>query len=488
MWFLLKASKFAEFGRFLWVDYQITEICECTCDDEVREVLRTLPKTLGETFDRAMKRIMKRGSAKTASHIFQWAAATKRALTLDELREALSYEPGTPYSIAGKRPNGLERITAWCENLVQLDEELQIVQFAHRCVLQHFLKQPSEPSLQGFYINLDEVDHFVGEICITYLNSNDFNTDLIRNPAALPNQLPDYLIEEIAKRKGVMTRMMKIAQRPKARGQKHSIKNERSMVIIKNRLEDPVATLQLGHPFLGYASEYWLYHTCNFKEGKSITWNLWKQMIIGSHGLARTPWSPTEFHDRAPVLHDWMSKHEQCAIFRHVISIARMSSFELTELICRFAALGRLNYINILINLANNNEGFSAGLLYAAGGGHLDVVQRLLDSKADVNAAAEYGGWTALQAAAEGGHLDVVQRLLDAKADVNAPAEYGGWTALQAAAEGGHLDVVQRLLDAKADVNAPAAAGYRGRTALQAAAERGHLDIIALLKSFGASN
>jgi DNA-binding transcriptional regulator GbsR (MarR family) len=99
---------------------------------------------LRETFDRAMKRIVKRGSAKTASRIFQWAAVTKRALTLDELREALSYEPGKPYSIVGKRPNGLERITAWCENLVQLDEELQIIQFAHRSVLQHFLEQPSE--------------------------------------------------------------------------------------------------------------------------------------------------------------------------------------------------------------------------------------------------------------------------------------------------------------------------------------------------------
>ena len=78
-----------------------------------------------------------------------------------------------------------------------------------------------------------------------------------------------------------------------------------------------------------------------------------------------------------------------------------------------------------------------------------------------------------------------MQRLLDAKADVNAAAAagYSGRTALQAAAEGGHLEVVQRLLDAKADVNA-AAAGNGGRTALQAAAEGGHLEITALLKSF----
>ena len=40
-----------------------------------------------------------------------------------------------------------------------------------------------------------------------------------------------------------------------------------------------------------------------------------------------------------------------------------------------------------------------------------------------------YNGRTALQAAAEGGHLDVVERLLAAKADVNAAAAYRGRTS-----------------------------------------------------------
>jgi hypothetical protein len=208
-------------------------------------------------------------------------------------------------------------------------------------------------------------------------------------------------------------------------------------------------------------------------------------MIPGLHGLARTPWSPTEFHDRAPAIYEWVIKYDHFAVFLHVVSLAKISSTERFDLIRRYARLGRLNYINILINLVNNKEEFSYGLLYAAGGGHLEVVQRLLDAKADVNAAAVYGGRTALEAAAEGGHLEVVQRLLDAKADVNAAAsEAWGRTALQAAAKGGYLEVVQRLLNAKADVNA--ITEYEGRTALQLAAKGGHLEVIALLKSFGA--
>jgi ankyrin repeat protein len=106
--------------------------------------------------------------------------------------------------------------------------------------------------------------------------------------------------------------------------------------------------------------------------------------------------------------------------------------------------------------------------LGAASGGHLAVVERLLEKKAEVNAAAGYYGRTALQAAAEGGHLAVVERLLQEKAEVNAAAAaaaawYSGRTALQAAA-----------------------AGYSGRTALQAAAEGGHLAIMKCLCDGGA--
>ena len=74
-----------------------------------------------------------------------------------------------------------------------------------------------------------------------------------------------------------------------------------------------------------------------------------------------------------------------------------------------------------------------------------------MDAGANVNAAAsaEYNGRTALQAAAAGGHLNVVERLLQSKADVDVTST-SGLTALQAAAGGGHLDVVERLRTAGA--------------------------------------
>ncbi|RDW64095.1 hypothetical protein BP5796_10597 [Coleophoma crateriformis] len=133
------------------------------------------------------------------------------------------------------------------------------------------------------------------------------------------------------------------------------------------------------------------------------------------------------------------------------------------------------------VNINHRDEAEQTLLTLAASYGQLDIVERLLQANADVNAAAADGGRTALQAAAEGGHLKVVERLLQANADVNAAAAggYSGRTALQAAAEGGHLGVVERLLQANAEVNAAAAAGGRnGRTALQAAAQGGHLKVV----------
>jgi ankyrin repeat protein len=86
------------------------------------------------------------------------------------------------------------------------------------------------------------------------------------------------------------------------------------------------------------------------------------------------------------------------------------------------------------------------GMVDAASLGHIDIVERLLQEKAEVNAAAtRYRGRTALQAVAEGGHLAVVERLLQEKADINAALDDFGRTALQAAAEGGHLAVAERL-------------------------------------------
>lgn len=311
-------------GRFLWADYQIKDVSECTCEDEIREVLRTLPKDLGETFNRILKRINKRKSADTARQIFRWVAAVKRPLLLDELREALSYEPGKPDSIPGKRPIGIERVAAWCENLVQLDDEFETVQFAHSSVLQHLMEEPSDPSLQNFHIELGEVDHFVGEICVTYLDSNYLKTDLTRPlpsiPIPIPNRLPSHVVKSAIESNRFTKHLTSVLQKASTPKLSSSTDDGKTSIRIQAVNEDSKSALQLGHPFLAYATEYWLFHTRDFSFGNSITWQVCNQMIQGLHHVAETPWTHSEFRDQDSDVLEWAERYGHFALLNRLIS------------------------------------------------------------------------------------------------------------------------------------------------------------------------
>ncbi|KAF4938178.1 Ankyrin-1 [Colletotrichum fructicola] len=96
-------------------------------------------------------------------------------------------------------------------------------------------------------------------------------------------------------------------------------------------------------------------------------------------------------------------------------------------------------------------------------------------------------GRSPLQIAVEDGNLEMIDLLLEYRADVNAPAaQDSGATALQLAAIQGRLGIARRLIDLGANVNAPRADKY-GRTALEGAAEHGRLDTVHLLLDCGAN-
>ena len=133
-------------------------------------------------------------------------------------------------------------------------------------------------------------------------------------------------------------------------------------------------------------------------------------------------------------------------------------------------------------------------LMVASQRGNLEIVQALLDAKADVNAKSVVGadkttiraegfdevwfnGGTALMYASFNNNLPVVKALLAAKADVNASKD-NRMTALMIACVSGNLDVARALLAAKANINAKA---DHGITALMLAAYQGHLEIVQAL-------
>jgi ankyrin repeat protein len=130
-------------------------------------------------------------------------------------------------------------------------------------------------------------------------------------------------------------------------------------------------------------------------------------------------------------------------------------------------------------------QGSTLPLLRAAKAGDGAQLRALLASGSDVNMRSDVSsdwGKTALMEASIRGYADLVQALVDARADVNARDDYGE-TPLMFASGKGHAAIVGLLLKAGADVNAQTPSGS---SALILAAKRGELAVVRLLLQAGA--
>ena len=121
------------------------------------------------------------------------------------------------------------------------------------------------------------------------------------------------------------------------------------------------------------------------------------------------------------------------------------------------------------------------GVIEAVKAGNIDVVRRLLDDGADVD-ARQGDGTTALHRAAHRNDLEAVSVLIDAGATVGAANELGA-TPLWLAAMNGSEAMVALLLDAGADANA---ALKMGETPLMTASRGGAVEAVELLLDHGA--
>ena len=120
-------------------------------------------------------------------------------------------------------------------------------------------------------------------------------------------------------------------------------------------------------------------------------------------------------------------------------------------------------------------------LMRAAGRGHKDMVETLLDRGADIS-QKNHEGWTVLIFAAKGGHNDVIELLLEKGVVVDEKSRVGR-TALTFAAAEGKTDTVEFLLAKGAVIDETA---NNGRTALTWAAQNGHTATVGFLLEKGA--
>ena len=127
----------------------------------------------------------------------------------------------------------------------------------------------------------------------------------------------------------------------------------------------------------------------------------------------------------------------------------------------------------------------------AAEGGHMDLVEKMLEEGAEptkgFEGAAEGGQLEiaqlllrkgaymhdSIKLAAKGGHIELVKLILDNSKNFELDVSDG----LHSAAEGGHMDIIKLLLDKGGNPN----------DALESTARNGHIDILKLLLNEGAN-
>lgn len=124
-------------------------------------------------------------------------------------------------------------------------------------------------------------------------------------------------------------------------------------------------------------------------------------------------------------------------------------------------------------------------LMIASEKGFIDIVEILVENKANVN-AANFNGWTSLMLASSAGHFKIVELLIKKNAQVNAKTVLNT-TALIVAVFSGHKNIVKILIENKADLNIRITNGdYKGKTALMLAKEKDYQEIVEILQNEGA--
>ncbi|MCJ1463915.1 hypothetical protein MMC07_002524 [Pseudocyphellaria aurata] len=484
-------------GMFLWVKFQIGSICSQKTDKAILAALEDLPKDLPDTFNRILRKLELSNSADPGfcKKIFGLMAAAQRPLTLEELREAVSVEPGETSWDTGSLINDmLQSLFVSCGSLLVVDEEHLTVHFAHHSVKQHFLSEPViDSDMKKYHIKMREADLYLGDVIVTYLNFGIFDQQLVKSKSAIPiPQVKNYPSAILGRSLPGSKIISKVAvkllrNRPNSTLDVHS--QLRKAAGIVDRSEEQ--TDGLAYSFLSYAREYWLFHTKRYKPTRVTVYPLWRLLVDGTAKSVQLPWAPESNLDFGDKYINWVMQNEHFALINHSLIELSKKTFLDPEIFLDREQVRVRNAIRLLLELLEKKTTnsmntqdieFGAVLLLASFLNDKAVVFLSLKNGADINAANKERE-TALQVASSHGHEMIVRLLLENGADVNGVSPNGETTALHAALKYDHEEIAKLLLDNGADVNAVSA---KGETALSVASIRHFEMIVRLLLKNGA--
>lgn len=104
----LRSKQTLLLSKVLVSQISIGRPCETTSDEDIREILSTLPKDVLKTYGRIVTktRAFRPGRVKTARQMFKWLLCAQRPLHIDELREVAALDLTDSHFDEDKPPSG----------------------------------------------------------------------------------------------------------------------------------------------------------------------------------------------------------------------------------------------------------------------------------------------------------------------------------------------------------------------------------------------
>jgi hypothetical protein len=321
-------------------------------------------------------------------------AAAKRPLRLEELREVIAVVPGDEFLDRERLVNNADSLVPSCGGLLVSDDEDIVVQFVHHTVQEFLISEEYQTMADSFHFDIPEVDLMAGEICVTYLNFNDFKRQLIPQQRSTPIIQPSNILESPALTgQGHMAEYGLKFARIVAKRSKTKFNVVQHLETIKGLERDESLQLQVQYAFLAYARPFWLSHTKSFSEVAPSLKNSWRQLILTNNQVALQPWFGEDEELSKDALQAYIMKESHRAMIDCLLSDgARRTS--LRKLLLRASRDGNVLVVNYMLSerifsqisfdIVPDLEG--SVLMSAIFGDHVEVVDAVLTVAADPGA------------------------------------------------------------------------------------------------------
>ncbi|KAK0100798.1 hypothetical protein ONS95_007246 [Cadophora gregata] len=253
-------------GMFLWVRFQLNELCIAETDEAIKETLRDLPKDLTETYDRLLSRIEGSQRRELVIRMFRWITCARRPLIVDELCEGIAFGIDDTKWDINKIPTDFVRLIRACNHLVIINDETKTVQFAHYTVQQYILDNQAAKDM-FFHFTDPEGQEALGETCVAYLNFSDFETQLgpYKNGHITPGIAAIERVvagSDLGLPKNLSVDAMRFFSRITYGKASRPTNIDYARHIPRD--PDPVEHLLERYRLLSYVREHWLWHAMSF--------------------------------------------------------------------------------------------------------------------------------------------------------------------------------------------------------------------------------